>query len=132
MLYNFPKKFDPATQRVYIDGNGTAVLAKIPDPVLALRAKSLELESDDYAGRTMLAQQAASLANMGFIIDHQQDVLAQDPLLLAAQRRGYGYTWVPNLIMPNIGIAPGLGGTLNAVYDPKQPPIGAILVPPGA
>lgn len=76
-----------------------------------------------------------SLSKAGFTLDAMVDISGWNYWKTMAQRREYGYTWVPAAHMPNLLIAPGLwmpsenapeGGVR---YDPDDPPVGAILVP---
>lgn len=70
-----------------------------------------------------------ALAIAGFIIDKPIMVDNMDPYKITALRLAYGFTWVPSALMPNIQIAPGLGGLPGSVlYDPSKPPPGSILV----
>lgn len=70
-----------------------------------------------------------ALAIAGFIIDKPIMIDNMGPYNIMLLRLAYGFTWVPSALMPNIQIAPGLGGLPgSALYDPSKPPPGSILV----
>jgi hypothetical protein len=67
---------------------------------------------------------AYTLARQGLTVDAAIDVYGGDHEKTMAQRRAYGYVWVPAVGMDNVTAAPGPDGQV------EPPPIGAILVPP--
>lgn len=93
-------------------------------PCEALRPPQTELDYikklDDYGQRIEAARR---LALTGAIIDVPVDVWGWDYEKTMAQRRLYGYKWVPAALMGNVTAAPNI--------VPQGPaPVGAILVPP--
>jgi hypothetical protein len=78
-----------------------------------------------YAGRVTTG---TKLAQQGFVIDVPIMIWGWDPCMIMSYRQGFGYTWVPSALQPNVGIAPGVSqpGTLS--YNPNAPPPGSIKV----
>jgi trans-aconitate methyltransferase len=66
---------------------------------------------------------AYSLAAKGLTVDAQVDVWEANYYKTMAQRRKYGYDWVPAVGMSNVITPPGEGGQ-------EPAPVGAILIPP--
>lgn len=114
--------FDVYKQRAVMTSAGPAVQDVTPE-VLALRT------NDDDRDRI---EKAVALAKAGQILDHAVDIRQQDAKAMMDLRRAYGYTWIPNAIMDNVQIAPGLSGPFSHLsqYDPTAAPVGAIFVPP--
>jgi hypothetical protein len=74
--------------------------------------------------RNIQVSYALSLANEGFTIDAAIDVEGGDYDKVMAQRRRYGYTWIPAVGQSNVPAAPALG------QEPPPAPLDSILVPP--
>ncbi len=72
---------------------------------------------------------AGLLASAGYTIDVPIDVWGWDAAKTMSARRTYGYTWVPPAQGAAIEVAPGLTFPGAPSYDPRNPPLGAILVP---
>jgi hypothetical protein len=101
-----------------------------PDgPVQAKRPSDETLEQMASVDRSMRLGMAIALAEAGFTLDAPVDVNEWDYWKTMAQRRRFGFTWVPAGHMANVLIAPGLPHPVLPPYDPDSPPEGAILVP---
>lgn len=74
------------------------------------------------------AAKALALAEMGELVDVPIMVWGWDPEVVMGLRKDYGYTWVPSALMSPIVLAPGLKFPGLPEYDPKNIPIGAIVV----
>lgn len=74
--------------------------------------------------RNIQVSYALSLADEGFTVDAAIDVEGGDYDKVMAQRRRYGYTWIPAVGQSNVPAAPALGQEA-----PPAPP-DSILVPP--
>jgi hypothetical protein len=51
-----------------------------------------------------------------------------DPGKTTELRHGFGYTWIPSAMQPQVNAAPGISGGAIVPYDPAHPPVGSILV----
>ncbi|NIV37514.1 MAG: hypothetical protein GWN58_51280, partial [Anaerolineae bacterium] len=101
-----------------------------PDgPQVASRPPQEQLDALKALSREARITAVKALANQGAIIDVPVDVWGWDCNKTMKQRQIYGYKWVPNALMANIVVAPGLNVPSLPSYKPK-PPVGAILVPP--
>jgi hypothetical protein len=80
---------------------------------------------DDYGQRAMLAGQ---LAAQGYSIDVPVMVWGWDASKTTQLRQGFGYTWIPSAMQPQVSAAPGISGGAIIPYDPAHPPVGSILV----
>lgn len=72
---------------------------------------------------------AAALARKGYTLDTCIDIWGWDFEKTMAQRRLYGYKWIPAVGQPVVQIAPGLSMPGLNPYDADNAPLGAILVP---
>ncbi len=98
-------------------------------PEAANRPPQSQLDALRALPREARFAAAKVLANLGAIIDVPVDVWGWDCNKTMRQRAIYGYAWVPNAIMANIQVAPGLNVPTLPSYS-RTPPVGAILVPP--
>jgi hypothetical protein len=96
-----------------------AYWSKQPSPVQQLR------HIDDYGQRAMLA---AQLAAEGYPIDVPVMVWGWDASKITQLRQGFGYTWIPSAMQPQVSAAPGISGGAISPYDPAHPPEGSIRV----
>jgi hypothetical protein len=90
-----------------------------PPPVQALQ---------NIAGQTQRQTAAQALAQNGQIIDLVIMVWGWEPWKVMMLRQNFGYTWVPNMVQPNVTAAPGVTGPNIVPYDPANPPPGSIKV----
>jgi hypothetical protein len=90
-----------------------------PPPVEALQ---------NIAGETQRQAAAQALAQNGQIIDLAIMVWGWEPWKVMTLRQSYGYTWVPNIVQPNVTAAPGVTGPNIVPYNPADPPPGSIKV----
>lgn len=92
-------------------------------------AQSPEVQSlrtiNDQATRTT---HAMMLATQGFIIDDEIMILGWDPWKVMSVRQNFGFTWVPNVLQPNVEIIPGITDWKHTPYDPSNPPLRSIRV----
>lgn len=106
-----------------IDTFNNAYWASKPPAVRALRAPQ-GIES-------LSAQEskAQSLIMAGYQVDVPIMVWGWDPCKTMFLRSGYGFTWVPNAVQPNVACAPGTASPqCGSGYDPTNPPPGSIRV----
>lgn len=120
----FPENLiiDILRERVVLTSNGTQELHTISPQVQAL--KNIEDFDDRVAA-------AVKLASEGYVVDPAQDAFQSKPFALLRARRNYGVTWVPSLLHDLVPmIAPGIFSPAQPPFDPFNPPLGAIFIPP--
>jgi hypothetical protein len=83
------------------------------------------LQNLQYAARVTAG---TTLAQQGFVIDVPIMIYGWDACLMMSYRQGYGYTWVPSALQPNVTIAPGVSQPGAVAYNPNSPPPGSIKV----
>lgn len=93
MNFEFPKNFNPAKQRAYLDASGKVVLVDIDKAVLELAYMEPSEGGDPFANRV---EAAKVLASRGHVIDAQIDVWGWGAENTMRLRRLYGKKMVPD------------------------------------
>jgi len=109
MNFEFPKNFNPANQRVYLDVSGKAVLVNIAKEVKELAYMEPAEGGDPFANR---AEAAKLLAAKGHVIDAQIDVWGWGAENTMRLRRVYGKKTVPDAF-----------GTTQILVSPSPEPV---------